>query len=75
MDVTKHSRVSLSQVRVPVTFLAGRWDVLTGAKQMHAAHERIPGSRYVELDATHFIPVELPDVVLAELKDLIARAG
>ncbi len=75
MDVTKHSRVSLSQVAVPVTFLAGRWDVLTGAKQMRTAHERIPGSRYRELDATHFIPIEYPEVVLQELKDLIERAG
>jgi 3-oxoadipate enol-lactonase len=75
MDVTKHSRVSLSRVGVPVTFLAGRWDILTGSKQMRTAHERIPGSVYRELDGTHFLPIEFPDVVLEELKALVERAG
>ena len=73
MDVTKHSRVSLSKVSGPVTFVAGRWDVLTGAKQMRMAHERIPGSVYHELDGTHFLPIEFPDLMLDELKDLVAR--
>lgn len=75
MDVTKHSRVSLSRVGVPVTFLAGRWDILTGSKQMRTAHERIPGSIYRELDGTHFIPIEYPDIVLEELAALVERAG
>ena len=75
MDVTKHSRVSLSRVGVPVTFLAGRWDILTGAKQMRTAHERIPGSVYRELEGTHFLPIEYPEVVLEELKALVERAG
>ncbi len=71
MDVSKHSRVSLSKVDVPVTFIAGRWDVLTGARHMKTAHERIPGSRYRELEGTHFLPLEFPDVVLLELKRLV----
>jgi 3-oxoadipate enol-lactonase len=75
MDVSKHSRVSLSRVQVPVTFMAGDWDVLTGAKHMRTAAERIPGSRFVELHGTHFLPVEYPDVVLEELKALVERAG
>jgi pimeloyl-ACP methyl ester carboxylesterase len=58
-----------------VTFLAGRWDVLTGAKQMRAASERIPGAIYRELEGTHFLPVEFPDIVLEELKALIDRVG
>jgi pimeloyl-ACP methyl ester carboxylesterase len=75
MDVTKHSRVSLSRVSVPVTFIAGRWDVLTGRKQMHMASERIPGAIYHELDGTHFLPIEFPEVMLDELKALIERVG
>jgi pimeloyl-ACP methyl ester carboxylesterase len=62
-------------VSVPVTFVAGRWDVLTGAKQMYAAHERIPGSIYRELEGTHFLPIEFPEVMLDELKALIDRVG
>jgi pimeloyl-ACP methyl ester carboxylesterase len=75
MDVTKHSRVSLSRVSVPVTFVAGRWDVLTGRKQMYTAHQRIPGSIYHELDGTHFLPIEFPEVMLDELRALVARVG
>lgn len=73
MDVSRHSRVSLSKIDVPVTFVAGRWDVLTGSGAMRTASERIEGSRFVELDATHFIPVEFPDTVLEELHLLLER--
>jgi 3-oxoadipate enol-lactonase len=75
LGVSAHKRVSLSGIDVPVTFIAGRWDVLTGARDMSTAAQRVKGSRYRELEATHFIPVEFPEVVLAELKQLIARVG
>jgi len=75
LNVSRHRRVSLSDVDVPVTFVAGRWDVLTGARAMLTAAQRVRGSRYRQVDATHFIPVELPDLVLAELHDLLIRAG
>jgi 3-oxoadipate enol-lactonase len=75
LSVAEHSRVSLSGVDVPVTFIAGRWDVLTGARDMLTAAQRIRRSRYRELAATHFIPVEQPETVLAELKALLARVG
>lgn len=75
MGVSKHPRISLSQVRVPVTFVAGRWDLLTASGEMRTASDRVPDSRFIELEATHFIPVEYPDVVLNELRDLVARAG
>ena len=42
---------------------------------MHTAHERIPGSIYHELDGTHFLPIEFPEVMLEELKALIERVG
>jgi 3-oxoadipate enol-lactonase len=58
-----------------VTFIAGKWDMLTGARDMLSASERLEGSRFRELDATHFIPIEFPDVVLEELKDLVARTA
>lgn len=75
LSVAEHARVSLSDVDVPVTFVAGRWDVLTGARDMLSASQRVKGSRFRELNATHFIPVEFPDIVLDELKDLLARVG
>ncbi|MEV7396930.1 alpha/beta hydrolase [Aeromicrobium sp. NPDC092404] len=75
LGVSQHQRVSLSGIDVPVTFIAGKWDMLTGARDMRSASERIPGSRFQELDATHFIPIEFPDLVLSELKHLIARTA
>ncbi|WP_245857987.1 alpha/beta fold hydrolase [Mumia flava] len=69
----RHPRVSLSQVRQPTTFVAGRWDVLAGARDMRSASERIDGARFVELAASHFLPLERPDEVHAELLALIGR--
>jgi 3-oxoadipate enol-lactonase len=73
LGVSEHQRVSLSGLTVPVTLIAGRRDMLTGARDMLTAAQRLKGSRFRELDATHFIPIEYPDVVLDELKQLIAR--
>lgn len=73
LGVAEHSRVSLSAIDVPTTFVSGRWDLLTGARDMFTASQRVRRSRYRELDATHFIPVEQPEVVLEELLLLLER--
>lgn len=75
LSVTKHSRVPLSSIRIPVTFLAGSFDLLAGSDDMLTASQRIPGARYVRIEATHFLPVERPDEVLRELRAVIARTG
>lgn len=75
VSVAGHSRVSLSNVDIPVTFLAARWDVLTGARDMLSAANRVKGSRYRVLNATHFIPIEYPQIVLDELRLLADRVG
>ncbi|KAA1420395.1 alpha/beta hydrolase [Mumia zhuanghuii] len=71
VHASRHERVSLSRVTQPVTFVAGRWDVLAGARQMRSAAERIPGARYVRLNASHFVALEHPDEVHAELLALL----
>lgn len=73
--VAEHPRVSLSALDVPVTFVAGRRDLLSGATHLHEAARRVRRSRYRELDATHFVPIEHPEVVLDELRDLLRRAA
>ena len=75
LGVSEHSRVSLSGITVPTTFVAGRRDLLTSSAAMRTASERVAGSRFLELDATHFIPLEHPDVVREELLDLVRRAS
>lgn len=74
LGILRQRRVSLSGVRVPVTFIAGKHDILTGSRDMLSASQRIPGSRFRELVASHFVPIEFPGVVTTELFDLIQRA-
>ncbi len=75
LAVGDHARIPLSSVDVPVTFVAGRWDLLTGARDMRSAAEQIPHARYVLAEATHFIPVERPQLVLDELRLLLGEVG
>lgn len=68
-----HARVSLRDIDVPASFLAGRYDILASMHDMRTAAERIPGAHYEELRATHFIAMEKPDEVHAALLDLLDR--
>lgn len=63
----RHDRVRLSRVRVPSVFVAGTYDLLASAEDMRTASERIPGSQYVELRASHFLQMERPDEVQRHL--------
>ncbi|QZY28236.1 alpha/beta fold hydrolase [Nocardioides coralli] len=71
----QHPRVSLSAVTVPACFVAGRWDILTGARDMYSAAERLADSTYVELRGSHFIQMEQPEQVHALLLEFLDRVG
>jgi pimeloyl-ACP methyl ester carboxylesterase len=73
LGVGSHRRVSLSSIDVPVTMIAGTRDILTSAKAMKAAAARLKDVIFIEIDATHFIPFGAPELVLAELKNLLKR--
>ena len=68
--VAAHAPLDVSTVRCPVVFLAGRYDSLVDVQDVRAAAARVPGARYVELNGTHFVPLQYPDVMLAELRRL-----
>ncbi len=70
-----HRRISLSRISVPTVFVAGRWDVLAGARDMRSAAERIPGARYVELPGSHFLTMEHPSRVHRLLLELLERVA
>jgi pimeloyl-ACP methyl ester carboxylesterase len=70
-----HPRVSLRSIRVPTTFVAGRYDLLASAADMATAAERIPDAEYVVLRGSHFIQLEQPGEVHRLLLDLLARVG
>jgi pimeloyl-ACP methyl ester carboxylesterase len=68
-----HGRVSLRNIDVPTTFVAGRYDILASHHDMRTAAERIDGAVYQVLPATHFIQMEKPDEVHEALLDLLDR--
>jgi pimeloyl-ACP methyl ester carboxylesterase len=75
LATAEHGRVSLSGLGVPVAFVAGSWDVLSGTRDMQTAAARIPGATYDELRGSHFIQMEQPDRVHGLLLDFLERVG
>ena len=71
--VGDHPQVNLGAIDMPVTYIAGTWDSITSAERIRAASELTPGSQYVELPATHFVPLQLPDRMSVELSSLVNR--
>lgn len=66
-----HEPMDLRFVDFPVTFIAGTWDSISSAPDVKAASRRLPGSRYLELAGTHYVPLQFPSVMRSEL-DLLA---
>lgn len=75
LHAPRHTRVALSHIAIPVTLIGGRWDVLAGSRDMRSAADQIDDSRYLELTGSHFLPLEQPETIHAELLDLLDRAG
>jgi 3-oxoadipate enol-lactonase len=71
--VGDHPTMDLGEIDMPVTYLAGTWDAITSAEHMRAASAETANSQYVELPATHFVPLQFPERVLAELNSLVER--
>jgi 3-oxoadipate enol-lactonase len=71
--VGDHPPVDLNHIDMPVTYLAGKWDSITSAKSMRTASMQTPHSRYVELAATHFVPLQFPKRMSTELRSLVDR--
>jgi pimeloyl-ACP methyl ester carboxylesterase len=69
----QHPRVSLRSIRVPTTFVAGKYDVLASAHDMRTASERIPDAEYVLLAGSHFVQLEHPERVHQRLLALVGR--
>ena len=71
----EHPRVSLRGIRVPTTFVAGKYDVLASAHDMHTAAQRIPDAAYVLLPGSHFLQLEHPETVHEQLLALVSRTA
>jgi pimeloyl-ACP methyl ester carboxylesterase len=66
--VADHAPLDLSPLACPVTFLAGRYDTLVDAADMRTAAGSVTGARYREFPASHFLPLEDPELMLHELR-------
>ena len=75
LRTSEHPRVSLSQLGFPAEFVGATWDLLTSARQMRSAAERMSDGTYVELTGTHFIQMEKPDEVHDLLLAFLDRVG
>lgn len=75
LATSRHRRVSLSKIAVPTAFVAGKWDILAGARDMASAAARIEGSTYVELPASHFLAMEQPELFHDLLLEFLAGVG
>ncbi len=64
----------LAGVHCPVTVVAGRYDVLADPKHVAKAVGALPQARLRMLPTSHFLPLEAPDELAAELRLLIDRA-
>lgn len=70
----RHAPMDLSGVACPVTLLAGRHDSVTAYEDVVAAAGRVPDARVRVLAAgTHFVPLQYPEEMLAELRLLAHR--
>ena len=72
---SEHPRVSLSQLGLPAEFVGATYDLLTSARQMRSAADRMPDGSYVELKGTHFIQMEKPEEVHDLLLAFLDRVG
>lgn len=71
---SEHPAMNLAFVTQPVTLVAGRYDVITSMHDMVAAAREIPHAVLHVLPGSHFLPVEYPDELARELRELAARA-
>jgi pimeloyl-ACP methyl ester carboxylesterase len=69
----EHEPMDLAFITVPVTLVAGKYDVLTSMHDMVEAASRIPHAELHLLPGSHFLPLEYPDELAAELRRLAER--
>ncbi len=75
LGTSKHARVSLSGIAAPARFVAAKYDVLAGARDMATAAARLGDADYFELPGSHFIQLERPDEVHELLLEFLEKVG
>ncbi|SFO72976.1 Pimeloyl-ACP methyl ester carboxylesterase [Geodermatophilus dictyosporus] len=73
LAVAEHAPLDVGAVRCPVTFVAGSHDALVDVADVAAAARTVPGARLRTVPATHFVPLQYPRLMAAELRALVDR--
>jgi 3-oxoadipate enol-lactonase len=69
------NRWALSTLTMPVAVVVGEEDYAAPPAMAEAMHQAVKGSTYTVLPkARHLTPLEVPDIIAAELERLMARA-
>jgi pimeloyl-ACP methyl ester carboxylesterase len=74
VEASRQSALDTAAVPFPVTVVAGHIDAFVDTERLRAVAATMPDARFVALPGSHFVPVQQPDAVHAELLDLITRA-
>jgi len=70
------NRWALASLKMPVAVVVGEEDYAAPPAMAEAMHQAVAGSTYTVLaKARHLTPLEVPDIIAAELDRLIARAS
>lgn len=70
----EHRAMDTSFVTFPVTVVAGLLDTLAATADLRTMAERIPCARFLQLNGTHFLPLQYPDQLHDELRALATRS-
>jgi len=73
LAAAKHRAMDTSFVTFPVTVVAGLLDTLAAADDLRVLAGRIPRARFLQLNGTHFLPLQYPEVLHDELHALADR--
>ena len=66
--------IDVSHLEVPVTVVAGEFDSMAPVADMTALAASLPDARLVRLPGSHFLPLQFPDALHAELDALHNRS-
>ena len=69
----EHPAMDTAFVTFPVTVVAGLLDSVAASDDLRALAGRIPQARFVQLNGSHFLPLQYPDRLHRELRDLTDR--
>jgi len=69
-----HDPMDPSFVQCPITVVAGGFDVMTSMRDVVAFAQKIDHAEVHVLNATHFVPLEFPDEIMAMLDGLLVRS-